>query len=154
MPNATKIDTAFTTRLTMTMMTDVVIMLDSAKRLALMVETQAKEHGIALPAEFVEAVAFPRSEMSKDQTDEKYIDMVAHIQAIEMVVRGLFAKWAEEAPDPQESAFRMIEGMIGSLHAVSANAPPEQVQVIGMIENHLREFGRNIEVRLSNAPPH
>jgi hypothetical protein len=81
--------------------------------------------------------------------DEKYLDLLANIKALDMVVRGLFTKWALEAPDPKESAFRMIEGMIGSLHAITENAPEEQVAVVSRIEDHLRDFGRNVEVRLS-----
>lgn len=57
MTKAKKIDTAFTTRLTMSMMSDVVNMIENAKRIALTVEAQAKEMGVALSAEFVEAVA-------------------------------------------------------------------------------------------------
>lgn len=56
MTKAEKIDTAFTTRLTMSMMSDTMAMIETVKRLALTVEAQAKEHGVALSAEFVDAV--------------------------------------------------------------------------------------------------
>jgi hypothetical protein len=82
--------------------------------------------------------------------DERYLDLLANVKAIEMVVRGLFTKWALEAPDPKESAFRMIEGLIGSIHAIAADAPPDQVDVISRMEDHLREFGRNVDIRLSD----
>ncbi|MET4071540.1 hypothetical protein ABID58_006354 [Bradyrhizobium sp. S3.2.6] len=80
--------------------------------------------------------------------DERYLDLLANIKALDMVVRGLFTRWAMEAPDPQESAFRMIEGMIGSLHAITEDATPEQVAVVSRIEDHLRAFGKNVDVRL------
>jgi hypothetical protein len=83
--------------------------------------------------------------------DEKYLDLLANVKALDMVLRGLFTKWALEAPDPPESAFRMIEGMIGSLHAITANASNEEVAVVTRIEDHLRAFHKNVDVRLRAA---
>lgn len=83
-------------------------------------------------------------------TDEKYIELAAQIKAIELITRGLFAKWARESPDPQASAFRLIETAIGSLHSATSDAQPEQLRVISMIEDRLREFGHCVEQRLAD----
>ena len=81
--------------------------------------------------------------------DEKYEDLLANIKAVDIVVRSLFTRWAQEADDPKASAFRMIEGMIGSLHAITDDATPDQARVIGKIEDHLRDFGHHVDAKLS-----
>ena len=81
--------------------------------------------------------------------DEKYEDLLANIKAIDIVVRGLFAKWALEADDPKASAFRMIEGMIGSLHGITEDATADEARLVGKIEDHLRDFGQNIDAKLT-----
>lgn len=80
---------------------------------------------------------------------ESYEDLLANIKAVEMVVRGLFAKWAGEADDPPASAFRMIEGIIASMHHVREGADENERRVLMKIEDHLRDFGENIQIRLA-----
>ncbi|MCO5131214.1 MAG: hypothetical protein M9932_11685 [Xanthobacteraceae bacterium] len=80
--------------------------------------------------------------------DKNTLDLNAHVTALELVVRGLFTKWAEQAPDPKESVFRITEAMVGSLHSVTENAPPEHLEFISQIENHLRRIGEQVAKRL------
>lgn len=81
-------------------------------------------------------------------TDEDYLDLLANIKAIDLIVRGLFAKWAGEADDPRASAQRMISSMIESLYeGQGASGELEQV-MLPRIEEHLRFFGDQIETRL------
>ena len=80
---------------------------------------------------------------------DRYEDLLANIKAVEMVVRGLFAKWAGEADDPSASAFRMIEAVIASMHHVSEGAGEDERRILMKIEDHLRDFGENIQIRLA-----
>lgn len=80
--------------------------------------------------------------------DDRYLDLLTNLKAVELVVKGLFAKWAMEDSNPRASAFRMIEGMIGSLREIRVGDTPEEARAMDAIEDHLRAFLRNIDVRL------
>jgi hypothetical protein len=81
--------------------------------------------------------------------DDRYMDLLTNLKAVELVVKGLFTKWALEAPDPRASAFRMIEAMIGSLREIRLGDTPEEARAMDSIEDHLRGFLRNVDVRLA-----
>lgn len=73
----------------------------------------------------------------------------AQIVALRLIVQGLFAKWAMEAEDPPQSAERMIEGIIGSMHAVTDDPDEHTLLMLDRIEDHLRFILANVQVRLS-----
>ena len=80
--------------------------------------------------------------------DERYQDLLANVKAIELIVRGLFTKWALEADDPKQSAFRMIGGLIGALPITKDAEFPEIAQALSRVEDHLRHFGEQVMERL------
>jgi len=49
--------TDFTSRLTMCMLPDVANLIETVNRLAVMVETLAKEHGVPVPTDIADAIA-------------------------------------------------------------------------------------------------
>ena len=81
--------------------------------------------------------------------DEQYLEALAATKAVEMIVRGLFTKWAEEAPDPRASAQRMINAMIASVDDTTKDGSPFEAELLQRLKDNLRHFGEQIETRLT-----
>ena len=79
--------------------------------------------------------------------DERFDRLDAHTMALDLVVRGLFARWAMQQPDPRESAFRMVE-------ATSARCghpgPPRrsEARFHELEEDELRAFLATVDRRI------
>lgn len=85
--------------------------------------------------------------------EETAEDMQAQIAALRLITTALFTRWAQanepESPDEAYgSAFRMIEGMIASMHANASDASPSSLAIFQRIEEHLRFILRNVGIRL------
>ena len=83
-------------------------------------------------------------------TKEEFYRLKSLVAAQDLLLRGLYAKWAaEDEDDPSASAFRIIEGMIGSMHGVVKAEDAEAAAWLGDIEDHLREFEAGLQTRLA-----
>ena len=74
---------------------------------------------------------------------------LARLIALEFLVRGLYAKWAIESPDPRGSNRRMLEGMIQSMWNLAPPKDDTERRLYENIETALREFQQNVDLRLS-----
>ncbi|MGE3875783.1 MAG: hypothetical protein AB7F74_22750 [Parvibaculaceae bacterium] len=85
--------------------------------------------------------------------DDPIIQLSTQLKAIELVVRALFTKWAMEnnPADPRTAAFRLIELTIGSMHEAQKTENEEQRIYLEMVEDALRDFGEQIDIRLSRT---
>ena len=81
-------------------------------------------------------------------TTDNYEFLLGQIIAQGLILRGLWTKWAIEAPDPRGSNQRMIEGLITSMHQVDPPKSDDQQRLWKVIETTLREFGEQVEIRL------
>jgi hypothetical protein len=79
---------------------------------------------------------------------DDYMTLLASIKSLEMIVRGLFTKWAEEANDPRGSAKRMIDGVIASIDQTQQTGSEFEIETLQLIKENLRHFGDQIDVRL------
>lgn len=83
--------------------------------------------------------------------DDPVVQLSTQLKALELVVRGLFTKWAlDNAPeDPRGSAFRMIEATIASMHEIQKIENEDERIYLSMVEDALRDFGEAIDIRLA-----
>ena len=84
-------------------------------------------------------------------TKEEFSLLQSEIAAQDLLLRALYAKWVteDEDDDPSASAFRIIEGMIGSMHGVVKAEDAEDAAWLGDIEDHLRGFEARLQTRLA-----
>lgn len=70
------------------------------------------------------------------------------IIAIDMLLRGLFTKWALEADDPRGSNFRMMEGMVVSMIEAAKPQTDLEHRLIGYAESFIKRMQDSIDFRL------
>jgi hypothetical protein len=73
--------------------------------------------------------------------------LFARTIAQELLLRGLYAKWAVESPRPRESNRNRLEGLVRTMWGVTPPKDDER-RLYEQVEVSLREFQGNIDVRL------
>lgn len=74
--------------------------------------------------------------------------MAGQLVALDLLLRGLYTKWALEAPDPIASNRRKLEGMIASMWSVKPPNDETERRLYAQAESHLRHFLQQVETRL------
>ncbi len=77
-----------------------------------------------------------------------YEALSGRLVALEMILRGLFTKWALEADDPRGSSKRMLESMSASMREVDPPSDEYERRVCMAAEEFIQRFQRNIDARL------
>jgi hypothetical protein len=78
--------------------------------------------------------------------DGRYLDLLTNLKALELVVSAMFTESALKADDPRATAFRTIEGLIGAMREIRIS--DAEAYAVDYIEDHLRAFLKNVDVRL------
>ncbi|MGD0188357.1 MAG: hypothetical protein ABSC25_24365 [Roseiarcus sp.] len=74
--------------------------------------------------------------------------LLARTIAQELLLRGLYAKWAVESPHPRESNRKMLDGMVATMWAVEPPKDDDERRLYQSIEACLQEFRDQVDTRL------
>ncbi len=79
---------------------------------------------------------------------EYHETLLAQVIAQGLLLRGLWAKWAVESPDPVTWNRQTIAGLIDSMKLAQPPADAEEARLCGYAKDALREFGGQVDIRL------
>jgi hypothetical protein len=74
--------------------------------------------------------------------------LLARTIAQELLLRGLYAKWAVESPHPRKANRGMLDGMVATMWAVQPPKDDDERRLYQSIEICLREFRDQVDIRL------
>jgi len=74
--------------------------------------------------------------------------VLARTIALDILLRGLYAKWAIESPTPRASNQKLMEELIQSMWTVAPPKDDTERRLYEHVQTALREFQQNVDVRL------
>ncbi|HEX3860383.1 MAG TPA: hypothetical protein VHY35_01670 [Stellaceae bacterium] len=96
-----------------------------------------------------------------NQLAEPLFHQIGKSVALEMLLRGLYSKWAldnKDGDDPEDFVFKTIEGLIGSFGRIPLNetkgeAATLEKMIREIAEEEIRIFGGQVIERLRSLRP-
>lgn len=81
-------------------------------------------------------------------SDEKYIQLLSNIKALEMILRSLVASGFSKSENPRQDAFKFFELTIAGLARSAGQENEANRKFYDMVEDDIRLFGAAIDGRL------